>query len=338
MPNLKGAALTQWIIGIVLVVAVAVAFLAVYYMDKRGGRGSGLGKEFDYDISKYRKTDPSLILYKEVGSPIATGFDQARALAVGPDNILYVAGDRAVRVFDPDSGEMKSVIKTGGTPTCITVNGDGLIYVGVKDHVEVYDHKGRSKGVWDCPDAECWFTSIAVSKETAFVADYGKRTIHKYALSGELVESIGEFIIPSPFFDVDISEEGLLYAANTGRHRIETYSDEGDLVTWWGETSNTDIKGFSGCCNPVNIALFPGDKGFVVSEKGLTRVKVYDMLGAFKGVAAGAELFVSHDRACSSPDFDSIYSGLDLAVDSKGRVFVLDCALSEVRVFTLGDK
>jgi len=79
-------------------------------------------------------------------------------------------------------------------------------------------------------------------------------------------------------------------------------------------------EGFCGCCNPSHIALFP-DGRFVTSEKGLPRVKVYDAKGVFVGLVAGPDMFAE----------DAV--GLDLAVDSRGRILVLDPARRMVRVF-----
>jgi hypothetical protein len=64
----------------------------------------------------------------------------------------------------------------------------------------------------------------------------------------------------------------------------------------------------------------------VTSEKGLPRVKVYGADGKFAGVVAGFETF--------SPEV----VGLDLAVDSKGRVYVLDPASKTVRVYVQKEK
>ena len=64
------------------------------------------------------------------------------------------------------------------------------------------------------------------------------------------------------------------------------------------------------------------------------RDRVYDSGGDFVGVVAGPEKFVEHDRRTSATDVSPSLIGLDVAVDSRGRVLVLDPALSEVRIFT----
>jgi hypothetical protein len=80
------------------------------------------------------------------------------------------------------------------------------------------------------------------------------------------------------------------------------------------------LDGFCGCCNPSHLALTPDGK-FITSEKGLPRVKVYDRAGRFECVVAGPDRFAR----------DTV--GLDVAVDSTGRILVLDPAAGAVRVF-----
>ncbi|MDP6381257.1 MAG: hypothetical protein QF662_07935, partial [Phycisphaerae bacterium] len=114
--------------------------------------------------------------------------------------------------------------------------------------------------------------------------------------------------------------------------RIQAYTFDGDLEFSWGEFSN-GIEGFCGCCNPVSFALLPGG-GYITAEKGLTRVKEYDADGKFVGVVAAPKEFPDHAGACSLTEpLACITKGLDVAVDSKGRVLVVDPIAGNVRIF-----
>ncbi|HQU73469.1 MAG TPA: hypothetical protein PLG66_14295, partial [Calditrichia bacterium] len=60
---------------------------------------------------------------------------------------------------------------------------------------------------------------------------------------------------------------------------------------------------------------------FVTSEKGLARVKIHERTGDLRTVVA------------APGDFQKGTVGLDLAVDARGRVLVLDPRMGAVRVF-----
>jgi hypothetical protein len=320
--------------GLVVAAAIVAAFAVVLNRDRAGEKGSGLGKDFQYDLETFKKTDPALILYNEAELKIDTGLEQPRAIAAGPGARIYVAGDRAVRVFEPEGGALEREMLLEDTPCCLAVAEDGTVYAGVLDHVEVFDPKGKRRSVWEQAGPDAKLTSIAVKGDHVFVADFTGREVLHYSAAGKFMDPIGEFVVPSPYFDLALAEDLTLQVANPGEHRIETYTFEGDLMIWWGEFSNTAIEGFSGCCNPVNFALLPGGRGYVTCEKGLTRVKLYDAGGDFVGVVAGPEQFVEHDQRTTAPGVSPSLIGLDVAVDGKGRVLVLDPALSEIRIFT----
>jgi len=50
--------------GVLAAVAVVIAGVAVVRLDTTGKKGSGLGKEYVYDIKELAKIDPNLILSK----------------------------------------------------------------------------------------------------------------------------------------------------------------------------------------------------------------------------------------------------------------------------------
>jgi hypothetical protein len=109
-----------WIVALVLL-TVVVGLVAVWRIDRSGHGGSGLPDAFDYEIEAYRKIDPALVHY-ERSKTIPTEMRQGRAVAVGPEDRIYVAGDRAVHVFD-SAGSLSSKIELQGEPTCLAVGG-----------------------------------------------------------------------------------------------------------------------------------------------------------------------------------------------------------------------
>ena len=341
MNRINGTINIKIIIGVLITLAVVVAVVAVVRLDVLGSKGGGLGKKFKYDVDKLAKIDPNLILYEESAGAIKTGFANSHGIAVDSKGSVYVAGDKAIRIY-AQSGVRLSEVKLEDMPRCLTVTEDGTIYAGMKDHVELYDAQGQRQASWESLGEKAILTSIVVSEGNVLVADAGNRIVIRYDMAGNIINKIGKkdsfrnipgFVIPSPYFDIAVPKDGLLRVVNPGRLRIEAYTLEGDIEFWWGQPT-VALEGFCGCCNPVNIAILP-DGGFVTCEKGLVRVKVYNSDGSFVGVVAGPEQFGAGGKSsiCTLPE-ECQTGGFDVAVDKEGRIFVLDTVDNIVKVFT----
>jgi hypothetical protein len=332
---------TKWFgaevaIGLALVLAVTGALVAVLWMDHHGSQSSGLGPQFNYDLTEMRKVDPALIQFVEKDA-IPTGFQNVHALAVGPADTIFVAGDNGIRSFDSKGSKLKDV-DAGAPVNCLGIDETGAIYAGLRDHVEVFDAAGVRRARWASPGPASQLTSIAVSKNDVFAADWSARVVYRYDTNGTVLSEIGRkdaakkaagFVVPSPYFDIALSRGGMLLVANTGRHQVEAYSRTGEFQSGWGRYA-AQVDGFCGCCNPAHFALLP-DGRIVTTEKGLLRVKTYSDQGVFESVVAPPSAFPEQPMACQN----DCRTGLTLpvAADSRGRVLVLDPAARTVRVF-----
>jgi hypothetical protein len=364
-------------IGAIVGLAIGIGAVAWFRIDPSGDRGSGLPDAFSYDLEKYEKIDPSLIQYTEKAK-IEVGLHEVRAVAVGPDDHIYVASDKMIRVFDPDGNRQKE-IALDKEPSCLAVAGSPLkmgtgselagtntaenssgevpvpliqrtanaehnfpnrIYVGMRDHVEVINADGTPDSVWSSPSKRSVLTSIAVADEDVFVADAGSVVVWHYDLDGKLLGAIGrrdesrgipQLVIPSPYFDVAIAPDGLLRVVNPGMHHIEAFTFDGHMELSWGKRG-MEIDAFCGCCNPSNIAILP-DGRVVTAEKGIPRVKVYSESGQFESVVVGPETLAPGRTATVETRDDLRLHPVDLAVDSRSRILVLDPAAGCVRIF-----
>lgn len=285
------------------------------------------------DAQQRQKIDPALFLYKESSAPLETGLTGAHAIAVDSRDRIYVGGGLEIWAFDSPEKKLALTIHLKRKISALTVSADGTLFAGLQDHIETYDPSGHLKEQWQPDNPKSYLTAIGVWKETVFVADAGNRTVLRYGLDGKKKDSFGDFVLPSFYFDLAISKDGVVHVVNTGEHRIESYSPEGNMAAWWGEYSTEDSTKFCGCCNPVHIDLLPNDGGFVTCEKGITRVKIYDNAGKFIGFVAGSDHFSQHDRRIAAPNYSSPV-GLDVAVDSNSQILILDPALAQVRTFT----
>ena len=302
---------------------------------QRGGAAEPSKPPSVDDDPRFRTTDPKLIGYEEAArwkAPHA----EAKRIATGPQDTLYVCSGTFLTAMSRD-GKRGLEISVAEPTRCCAVAKDGTIYLGLRDHIEVFDAKGQPVATWASPGKKAWLTGIAATDSAVFVADAGNRAILRYDKSGKLVRRIGEkdddrnipgFSVPSPFFDVEMARDGLLRVNNPGRHRMELYTPDGDFEGSWG-TPSMGIAGFCGCCNPINLALLP-DGRHVTCEKGLPRVKIYSADGEFESVVAGVETFAENAKACGPADCTA--GGLDAAVDSAGRIYILDLVTGDVRV------
>ena len=324
MKALSGDTRDRWLTWAIIVVSLS-GILYFGYRAVKEDASPDRENPFEYSVENLGTYDLALEHYTETVA-ISIGFSDPHGIAVGND-VIYVTGGGTITVMSED-GTVVDTIPTGDTAWCVAVDDSGFVYCGMAGHIDVYGRDGVKKMQWAASNDNAVFTSIAVAGEFVFAADAGNRIVRKYDSRGNELSLIGGrdesadipgFIVPSPYFDVCIDPDGFLWVTNPGRHTLENYTFEGDMRTSWGEFS-IGIEGFCGCCNPTHIAIL-ADGTFVTSEKGIARVKVYDRLGNLSSVVAGPDAF------------DEGVAGLDLAVDSNGRIFVLDPARKAVRIF-----
>ena len=318
---------------------VGRAALGMFGTIAAGGRlFAAEGNPFAYDISALAKTDPKLIGYEELKRFHALP-SAARHLEAGPNDTLFAAAGNSIFTLSAE-GSRGLEISLSGPARCVAIAADGTIFAGLRDHIEVFNPKGKPLAVWETPGAKTWFTGLTVGENDVFAADAGNRLVLRFDRSGKLKGRIGAknperavpgFVIPSPYFNVKIHQDGLLRVNNPGRHRMEIYTFDGDFEGSWGKPGG-GIETFCGCCNPVNFAMLP-DGRIVTCEKGLPRVKVHGTTGALESVVAGPESFPENVKVgAGGHETDASLSGLDVAVDSHGRIFILDLITSEIRV------
>jgi hypothetical protein len=311
--------------GAVLVVSVA-GILYFGYRAVRDNAKNDRKNPFAYDIKQYEKSGSDLVHYSEVRS-IPVILPSVSGIAIGPNDGIYVAGNNSVLVFDYD-GTSRSSFESEWPVRCLAIDENQDVYLGMVDHVEVYDRNGTKQASWESLGEQAIITSVAIAKSDVFIADAGNKVVWRYDKSGIKRQRIGDkdeakdipgFIIPSPYFDVAVDPDGFLWVANTGRHSLENYSVDGNFRSSWGEFG-MEIHGFSGCCNPSHFAIME-DGSFVTSEKGLPRIKIHNRIGGLVSVVAPTEQFIEGTV------------GLDLAVDSAQRIYVLDPKQKLVRIF-----
>ena len=111
--------------------------------------------------------------------------------------------------------------------------------------------------------------------------------------------------------DVQCCEGGIFVAENS-RHRVVKYNSEGEQITTWGERDRTGVKGFSSCCNPMNVC-FNGVGDVFTAESGTGRIKRFSPDGEFVSYVGDVELVpgCKNVSIAVSPDASRVYM-LDL--------------------------
>ncbi|MBN1559573.1 hypothetical protein JW998_04945 [candidate division KSB1 bacterium] len=307
---------------------IVISVVGLIYFGHSAIRKDGASEQdnpFEYDIAEYKKIGADLRTYEEVKT-LPLPLQAPHAIAVDFRDRVYVAGGARVMRIDEAGATVDLAVATDAI-NAIALSAEGDIYLALRTAVEVLDSTGTRQASWQLSDG-AFLTSIALGGRDVYLADAGNRVVWRYDVNGALLNRIGErdeardivgFLIPSPYFDVAIDPDGFLWAINTGRHQFENYYPDGALRSSWSKSSMS-IDGFSGCCNPAHVAILP-DGSFVTSEKGLLRIKIHKPIGEF-------------DTVVAMPDqFDPDTSSLDVAVNSRGQILVLDPQRAQVRIF-----
>jgi hypothetical protein len=199
------------------------------------------------------------------------------------------------------------------------------VYVGQPGQVEQYDENGTLVSRLRDGDRLGLVTSIGFAGDHLLLGDATHRCIRRYDKDGKHLNDIGAdnntkgFLIPNGYVDFAVDAKGIIHAANPGKFRIERYTPAGELLGHFGKFGTHNVQDFPGCCNPTNVSLM-GEGRVVVTEKAPARAKIYDPVGKLLSVI-GPEPF---DQNCRN---------MDVAVDSQGRILVVDTVTLQIRVF-----
>jgi len=235
---------------------------------------------------------------------------------------VYAAGEAEIKVFDA-TGRLARRWSTSRPAWSVAVAGDGSVYAGELGQIEIFDGAGKLRDTWRDDKLLRRVTAIGFSGDSVLAGDSADRAIRRFDRGGRFLNNIGKdnplggLLIPNGVVDFGVDGEGIVFAANPGKHRVERYTPGGQLLGHIGRFDGNDPAGFTGCCNPTNVAI--GD-AIYTAEKAGPRAKVYDFGGKLLAVIA-------------TEPFDANCKNMDIAVDSRGRVYVVETVKLAIFVF-----
>ena len=243
-------------------------------------------------------------------------------LAVDGHGQLYAAGDSTIKLFDAAAHPRRQW--TVSQPvSSVAVADDGAVYAGQTRQIEILHPSGKLLETWRNPKLVGRVTAIAIARDSVLAGDTWDRAIHRFDRAGRFLNTIGKdnpvngLLIPNGVVDFALGSTGTIFAANPGKHRVERYASSGELLGHIGRFDGNDPAGFTGCCNPTNVAI---GAAIFTTEKAGPRVKAYGFDGKLLAVLA-TDLF---DANCKN---------MDIAVNAQGRVFVADTVKLAIFVF-----
>ena len=271
-----------------------------------------------------------LVLPEQVGYRELAAFafpDKIRAVAVGPDDHLFVSTGFFIVELGADGTEVRR-FELQTAAGCLAVVGD-LAYLGCGDHLELLALADGKITAWPSVGADAFLVSVAVSRDLVIAGDAGRRRFVRWRLDGTSLPEITppapptdkgvSASVPTTYFDLAADPDGTFWATDVGSFGVVHFDGEGRHLGRFGKGSAA-IEDFGSCCNPAQIALAPG--GLLVTvEKKPDLVKTYRRDGTFASVVAGPKAF--QDKTFVP----------DVAADAKGRIVLVDPKAKSLRRF-----
>ncbi len=249
---------------------------------------------------------------------------ELRGIALDRQGRLYAAGDSEIKVFGA-GGALERRWSTALPPYSVAVSADSAVWAGQTGQIEIFDGAGKLLSTWKDGARMGRVTSIGFLKDSVLVGDAAQRCVYRFDAAGKFLNSIGKdsplegLRIPNGVVDFCVDSQDAIHVANPGKYRVERYSAQGALLGHMGKFTGQDPSGFSGCCNPTNVAI-AGPNLLCVTEKAGPRAKIYDFTGNLLATIQSA-------------DFDVNTRNMDVAVSAHGSVYIADPMKAAIFVF-----
>jgi DNA-binding beta-propeller fold protein YncE len=251
-----------------------------------------------------------------------------RAIAIDAQDRVYLVDMTArIQAFNRDGRYLGPTWTCpdyrNGRPSRLSIDRDGNLLVSDSHYncFRIYSSSGvllrTIGGEKGSGPGQLSYVSAVVQDDQGFyyVAEFGgNQRISKFSGDGKFVmcwgrpgSEAGEF---AQIRGLGLGPDGLLYVADSCNHRIQIFTREGNFVRLWGNQGTSDGQ----LSYPYDLAFSPGKSSYLyVVEYGNNRVQKFTPNGISQGTWGGP-----------GREPGRLASPWALAVDSKGRVLVVD--------------
>jgi len=238
------------------------------------------------------------------------------------ENLIFVALFDKVAVFDL-SGKYQYDFAIEPNVRDIVVCRDAAchvlttIYILYLTKIVLYSLTGQKTEEWEACNSNSDYCALTTTQDYVFVTDAENKNIVQYDKEGNLVRFIKSpdgFIIPSHSFDI-ISINDTIYCSNSGRHKIESYTINGEFIASFGKRG-AGAGAFAGCCNPAYLEK-TSNGNILTSEKGAPRISSYGKDGKFRTI-----LFDSHTLGGGTEAYRMKVCGENIFIAGKKTITV----------------
>lgn len=302
---------TTFSVAVLLLVALITGVLAAYSFHR-----VSLPEESVSPPADFRFIPTQWIGYAQESVAFCVELDDPVCFAAARDGTIFVGDIQPPRLHCFErNGKPIRIVPLDETPRSLAVGKPetpfaGKILVAYSKSLAFYTFEGEKVFQWSLPEGDHDIGSVALAEDSVFAADSRNKIVYRWDQQGTLLNSFGHaatgpsveaaddendafrgfVVFRSPIALTVSPTTGIVYVANPGRHRIEAFTQDGyweASLSW--ESASSDITGFAGCCNPVDIVCLD-DGRLVTAEKSITRVKVLHPGGKLDWIVAGPGL------------------------------------------------
>jgi len=307
-----------------------------------------ISESLEHSIKKFNDHNKLLHSFGSEGDGRGQ-FDVPVGIAIGNNNLIYIADSRNKRVqifevtsasqplkkefqreshvyYDSELTAEKSLLDVHvddeGNVLALAGKGGYLLYKGIDNRIIAEPGKGpgqikKARAIDFGPDGHI------------YVADTGNNRVQVFDREGEYIHSFGKRgsktgQLKAPE-GIAVNSKGIVYVADSGNHRIQIFNSDGMFFHSFGSKSKTarDETPQKGTfINPTALAIDSKDNLYVVDQEN-NRIQVFDENGNF--VHVFGSLGVSYSQ------FDR---PVDIAIGSNDVIYVAEAGNHRIQIFS----